>query len=204
MAQNLAPTKANLFALRNELKFAKSGCNLLHQKRDVLVMELMDVVSGFAEVEKRIGTSLTGALDNYENAALDMGRQGMRRAEPASSAEREVRMENYNVMGITLSHVTLDKEHAPGFAGMLGTSTSFDQTISSLEELQDVLAEHIEIVSSIWRLATEIEKTQRRINALENIFIPQSEQTIYWIKSVMEESEREDMFRMKLLKRKAG
>ncbi len=204
MAKNIAPTKANLFALRKDLKFAKSGCDLLHQKRDVLVMELMNVVSGFADVEKRIGVSLTGALDHYENAALDMGRHAMRRAEAASSAEREVRMDNYSVMGITLSHVTLDREHAPGFVGMLGTSTSFDQTIASLDQLQDVLAEHIEMVSSIWRIATEIEKTQRRINALENIFIPRTENMIKWIKSVMEENEREDMFRMKLLKRKAG
>ena len=198
--QRVAPTKANLLRLQGQLKFATEGCELLHQKRDVLVMELMGVVAGFADVEARLQTTLGQSLDAFLDACMVMGSEGVQRAVSAHQPELDLEIEQDRVMGIPLPHVRIVGGAAPALPGLLFSTTSLDDAIRSLPDVVDVLVSHIETVAAIWRLAVEIEKTQRRVHALESIFIPEAEETIRWIRSALEETEREELFRLKLLK----
>ena len=200
MSKRVSPTKANLFEFQKQLKFASEGCDLLHQKRDVLVMELMSEVSNFNAIEKRLNGDLEKALDNLNAAVLANGSESLGRTIAAQQKELEIEIKQYSVMGIILPRISIATDSEPEFGGLLDTDINFDNTVNSLHSLLSVLSEYIEIISSVWRMATEIEKTQKRINALENIFIPEAKQTINWIKSVMEETDREELFRRKLLK----
>jgi len=196
----VAPTKANLLRLQSQLKFATEGCELLHQKRDVLVMELMGIVAGFADVEARLQTTLGESLDAFVHACVALGPEGVQRAVSGHQSELDLEIEQDRVMGIPLPHVRVVGGAVPALPGILGSTASLDEAIRSLPDVVDVLVSHIETVAAIWRLATEIEKTQRRIHALENIFIPEAEETIRWIRAALEETEREELFRLKLLK----
>ena len=203
MARKPAPTKANLFAAQSRLRFATEGRDLLQQKRDVLVMELMGVVAGFADLEEKLRTSLTRAMDDFLPACLEMGREGLRRTVSSHQSELELELEQHSVMGISLPHVRVTVNAQLAAPGFLGTSDALERTLEDLREVLEQIGRYVETVSTIWKLAIEVEKTQKRINALENIFIPEAREVIAWIKSVMEENDREDLFRRKLLKRRA-
>jgi len=200
MAKRPAPTKANLFSMQTQLKFASDGRDLLQQKRDVMVMELMGVVAGFAELEDDLQKGLAGARGSFLPAYIAMGKDGLQRTVSANQPELELELEQHNVMGISLPHIRVDVISDLAPAGMLASTGALDATLREMRGVIDLIGRYVEVVSTIWRLAIEIEKTQKRINALENVFIPESEETIRWIKSVMEENDREDLFRRKLLK----
>lgn len=195
-----APTKANMFNLQKDLRFATEGAELLHQKRDVLVMELMNIVSGFMDTEEQLQEKLGRSFDHFFSATLGTGDDIIQRSVSVHQPDLELEVQERSVMGISLPEVRISSGQELDDPGMIGTTTALDSTISDLRDALDILARHIETVTSIWRLATEIEKTQKRINALENVFIPEAKQNIKWIKSVMEENEREELFRRKLLK----
>ncbi len=195
-----APTKANMFSLQKDLRFASEGAELLHQKRDVLVMELMNIVSGFADTEEQLQEKLSRSFDHFFSATLGTGDDIIQRSVSVHQPDLELEIQERSVMGISLPEVSISSGQELDAPGMIGTTLPLDSTITDLKDALDILAQHIETVTSIWRLAIEIEKTQKRINALENVFIPEAEQNIKWIKSVMEENEREELFRRKLLK----
>jgi V/A-type H+-transporting ATPase subunit D len=111
-----------------------------------------------------------------------------------------LKIEGRGVMGVSRPKVSLHSGGRPQFRGVLGTPAAADAAVEKMGESVSHLLRYVEIVATLWRFATEIEKTQRRINALENLFIPGTRATIHWIKSVMEENEREELFRRKLLK----
>jgi V/A-type H+-transporting ATPase subunit D len=106
-------------------------------------------------------------------------------------------------MGMRVPEVEMEAGGEPVFPGLMDASPAMDAAVSGMNEVMKTLLDYIETVATIWRLATEIEKTQRRINAIENVFIPESRTTVNWIRSVMEENEREELFRRKLLKNKS-
>lgn len=203
MAQRPAPTKANLFKVQTRLKFASDGRDLLQQKRDVLVMELMGVVAGFSQLEEELQQSLARARDSFLPAYVTMGKEGLMRTVSSNQPELELTLEQHNVMGISLPHIRVDVFADLAPAGLLASSGPLDETMLVMRGVLDIIGQYVEVVSTIWRLAIEVEKTQKRINALENVFIPEAQATITWIKSVMEENDREDLFRRKLLKNRS-
>jgi V/A-type H+-transporting ATPase subunit D len=200
MARRPAPTKANLFQSEHDLRFATEGCELLHQKRDVLVMELMAVTAAFAEAEQSLRGALIEALDAFVPAYLASGREGMERVYPAGAREVSLAIRQRGIMGIAVPEVSAESGAEPVFAGLLDASPALDAAVRELGEVMTALTRYVESAATIWRLATEVEKTQRRINAIENAFIPEARDAVRWIKSVMEENEREELFRRKRLK----
>lgn len=199
MAKRPAPTKANLFATQKRLKFASEGAELLHQKRDVLVMELMGIVAEFGEVESALRKALAKSSGDFISAKVQMGQAAIARVLTLHRNELEVDIERRSVMGITLPEVSLEGGNLLEQTGFLETVGALDKTIDGLVDFLDTLERYIEIVASVWKLTLEIEKTQKRINALENIFIPESSENIRWIKDAMEQNEREELFRLKRL-----
>ena len=204
MAHKPAPTKANLFKAQHDLRFATQGCELLHQKRDVLVMELMSVSAAFAGTELALRDAMSAAFESFVPAYIGCGREAMDRIFTAATEEVSLKVAERGVMGARVPEVALQSGGDSLFPGLLDASAAMDGAVAAMREVMESLTRYVETVATIWRLATEIEKTQRRINAIENVFIPESNATVAWIKSVMEENDREELFRRKLLKSRSG
>jgi V/A-type H+-transporting ATPase subunit D len=200
MAHRPAPTKANLLKAQRDLRFASEGCELLHQKRDVLVMELMSTSAAFADTEKALREAMSSAFQAFVPAYLASGQELLDRLLGAAGVEMSLSVAERSVMGTRVPDVALESGIGPLFPGLLDASPAMDATVMRMGAVIEALVRYVEIVATIWRLATEVEKTQRRINAIENVFIPESTATVEWIKSVMEENDREELFRRKLLK----
>lgn len=203
MAKRPAPTKANLFKAQHDLRFATEGFELLNQKRDVLVMELMSVSAAFMDAEGSLRESMGSAFDAFVPAYLAAGQETMQRVFAAGRQEVSLEVQQRGVMGTLVPEIRIDQGGEPLFTGLLDATPSMDAAVTRMTTVIGSLTQYVETVATIWRLATEIEKTQRRINAIENVFIPESTETVRWIKSVMEENDREELFRRKLLKSQA-
>ncbi|MBN1557736.1 MAG: V-type ATP synthase subunit D [Lentisphaerae bacterium] len=204
MARRPAPTKANLFQAQAGLRFATEGCDLLHQKRDVLVMELMSTSAAFGDTEKALREALTAAFDDFVPAYLACGRETLDRVFSAAGPDVSFGVRERGLMGTRVPEIKWESGGASVFPGLLDASPDLDAAVADLRRVMKALVRYIETVAAIWRLATEIEKTQRRINAIENVFIPEARETVAWIGSVMEENEREELFRRKRLKSRAA
>lgn len=202
MAHKPAPTKANLFKAQHDLRFAQEGYELLNQKRDVLVMELMSVAATFLDAEERLRDKMGGAFRSFVPAYLAVGQDAMNRIFFASRADVSLDVRERAIMGTSVPEIGLEAGGETLFSGLLDAAPAMDDAVANMADVMDCLMEYIETVATVWRLATEIEKTQRRVNAIENVFIPESETAVSWIKSVMEENEREELFKRQLLKRK--
>jgi len=201
MIRKLPPTKSNLFKLQQELKFASEGYNLLDRKREVLIMEMMQVIHTIKNLQRRLAEKLDGAYAAFRDAYIDMGSEEIERANYASLDPLELRLTERSVMGVPIPEIHAGRMPQRMHVGLLGTSASFDSAVDLFNDVIPLLLEYTQANLTLTRLATEIQKTHRRVNALENIFIPEAEDTIKYIRDVLEESEREDFFRRKQVKK---
>jgi V/A-type H+-transporting ATPase subunit D len=195
------PTKSNLFKLEQDLRFAREGYELLDRKREVLVMELMQSVHTIKNLRRRLAEQLEIAYRELREAYIDMGSEEIERANYAYLEPLEISLRERSVMGVPVPEV--HAAHVPRRVqlGLLGTCPAFDRSVAEFHAVIPLLVEYTQANLTLTRLASEIQKTQRRVNALENLFIPEATATIKFIRDVLEESEREDFFRRKQVKR---
>jgi len=199
---NIAPTKSNLLVYTSDLALAEEAHELLSQKREVLIMELMRVVYGLRDLQDRLNEELTKIYAESEDAYLQLGQEAIERVWVFHQEEYEIDVIESSVMGIALPTIRDLRPSVLPNLSLLETSTSFDRCAWALRDVLSILLEYVETYISVWRLANEIRKIQRRTNALENIFIPQYKTTIKRIEDVLEENDREEFFRRKQVKRR--
>lgn len=197
---NIAPTKSAQLALKQQLGVAEEGYDLLEQKRQILVFELMSRLKRAREVERRMKLSLTNAYTALQNATMDVGSVAMDQAMLGVHQGHEVTLTSTHLMGLRLPRVTARIE-PPGLPiGVGGTSANSDLAISRFVEILPLLTELAELQNVILRLAAELRKTQRRCNALIKIFIPNYRQTIGYINASLEEREREAFIIVRMIR----
>jgi V/A-type H+-transporting ATPase subunit D len=197
---NVAPTKSNLLTLKRQLAFAKEGYNLLEQKREILIFELMSRLEGARDTESRVGEALRRAFAALREAALDVGSEALDRATLAVRMDHRVDLSNQNLMGMRIPRVSA-KIVPPGVQfGVGGTSANTDATSCGFVEALPFLAELAELQNAVMRLARELRKTQRRCNALSKIFLPTFQETIRYITNALEERERESFVILKMIR----
>jgi V/A-type H+-transporting ATPase subunit D len=197
---NVPPTRSNLLRTRQDLRFAREGFEILDQKREVLAKELVSQANEAEELQDRMEKMLAEAYRVLEKAMLTMGREHVEWAALAVHKTVEVQLKFHGVMGIELPLVESNGK-PPEMSYSLGdTSVSLDQASAAFREILSLIPDLSRLVTTVWRLAIELRKTQRRVNALEYIFIPEYEETIAYIESSLEEREREETFTLKLLK----
>ncbi len=201
---NVPPTRSNLLRTRQELRFAREGYEILDQKRVVLAKELVRLANDAEALQDQMDKLLAQAYRAQEKAMLTMGREHVEWAALAVHRTVDVQVKHRGVMGISLPLIDAAGE-PPTMTYSLGdTSASLDEASAAFREVLSHIPELSRLVTSVWRLAVELRKTQRRVNALEFIFIPQYEETIRFIQSSLEEREREETFRLKLLKSRSA
>ncbi len=199
---NVPPTRSNLLKTKQELRFASEGYEILDQKRVVLAKELVRLANDAEALQEKMQNMMANAYRAQEKAMLTMGREHVEWAALAVHKTVDVQVRYRGVMGISLPLIEAHGE-PPEMTYSLGdTAASLDEASSVFREVLSYIPELSRLVTSVWRLAVELRKTQRRVNALEFIFIPQYEETITFIQSSLEEREREETFRLKLLKNK--
>lgn len=196
----VVPTKTNLMKLRRNLSFAQEGYDLLEQKRQILVVELMGLVDKTADAQEKLEGELASAFEALKRAILIMGRQGVIDVAPAVAIDTDLSIQMRRLMGVNIPQVDVSVEdHAPYFS-LVETSFHVDEAITRFKGLLTDLGKLAELRISLMRIAEEVRKTMRRVNALEKIAIPDYSESIKYIEDTLEENERETFATLKLVK----
>jgi V/A-type H+-transporting ATPase subunit D len=201
MAQlNYAPTKTNLLKLRNDLKFAQQGYELLDQKRNILIIELLALVDQTVDFQSRVEAALAKAYKALEETVFDMGKLKVQYLTGAVNISTDITVRSRRVMGVILPVIETEfKEYSPHYSPM-GTSFWIDSSLQFFKEVLHLLGKLSELKISVLRLANEVKKTIRKVNALEKIAIPDLKDTVHYIEGRLEENERDMVILMKMVK----
>ncbi len=197
---NIPPTRSNLLRVKKDLQFAREGYEILNRKREVLTTELIRVAHDAEVLQQKVWKLLAAAYSALEKAQLRMGREKVEWAALGASKSVDVTLKYRSIMGVAIPQVdahihSQEMRYSPG-----DTTAALDEASEAFHDVLNYLPELSRLISTVWRLANELRKTQRRVNALQYIFIPAYEETVIFIQSSIEEREREDTFRLKLLK----
>ena len=197
---NVAPTRSNLIRIRKELQFSKEGYEILNRKREVLTTELIQMAHKAEELQSEVWKLLAEAYEAMERAQLNMGRERVEWAALAANKTVEVQLKFRGIMGVSIPVIESKGAPAEMLYSLGDTNASLDEASSGFAKVTKLIPELSMVMTTVWRLATELRKTQRRVNALQYIFIPEYEETVSFIVSSLEEREREDTFMLKMLK----
>lgn len=199
---NIPPTRSNLLRMKKELEFAREGYEILDRKRIVLTSELIRVAHDAEAVQKEVWDLLAKAYGSVEQARLTMGEDNLEWAALAVNKTVEVDLKLRGVMGVAIPRVEAHGNLLEMTYGLGDTPATLDEASGAFREVMNRIPQLAELVTAVWRLAGELRKTQRRVKALQYIFIPQYEETVLFIKAALDEREREETFRLKWLKGK--
>ena len=202
---NIPSTKSNLIRLNDELTFAVEGRDLLDEKREILIMEIMAALEDAHRKRLSMEKELADAFQSFAVAKVLIGTENIRRAALGIQAEATVDIHDRSVMGVPVPVVqakwSKSEKPRPRY-GLVGTTYALDNAAKQFSACFEAVVELAEIETSLWRLATELKKTQRRFNALDNILIPEYAETVKYIEYTLEEKEREILFQLKRVKEK--
>lgn len=201
---NIAPTKSNFLSLKRQLAFAEEGYELLEQKRQILIFELMSRLGRAREVESAVAESLDRARAALREATLDIGSPALDRAALGVKLDSGLKLAGQHLMGLTIPRLTLRADAPRVPFGINGTSANTDAALRRFWALLPLLAELAELQNAVLRLARELRKTQRRCNALSKIFIPAYRETLAYVSGTLEERERESLTILKLIRDRLG
>ncbi|HOE84531.1 MAG TPA: V-type ATP synthase subunit D [Sphaerochaeta sp.] len=200
MKTNLAPTRSNLMRLAEELKFAELGHELLDQKRSILVGELLTLVDQAVDYEGRVVKALGEAQTTLSDAIMQMGRLRVGNLAGAVNIDYSINLGSRRVMGVTVPRVdTTFTDNSPYFSAE-DTSILAEVSIERYRTTLSLMGRLAELKVSIMRLAREVKKTIRKVNALEKIVIPENKETMAWMRGRIEEQERENFILLKVVK----
>jgi len=202
MQENIASTKANLIAAQSALDFSKKGFELLDKKRNVLIRNLMEFMDRAKEIQQKMQKIFKEAYEALTVANISLGINEVNEVARSIPRTTEFTILTYSVMGVEISQIKYEKHDIIPYYSFYHTNTALDVALQKFQQIKYLLYELAEIEDSVYKLAIEIKKTQKRTNALKNIKIPKYENMVKHISEVLEEKEREDFFRLKVLKRK--
>ncbi|MFW6180419.1 MAG: V-type ATP synthase subunit D [Spirochaetota bacterium] len=200
MARNVAPTRTNLLRMREELEFAQLGHQLLDQKRNILVVELLNLVDQAVDFQRRAEEALHGAFRSLEEAVLAMGKRRLRCLACGVHAEVSITLKTRRVMGVTLPVVETGFPDTGPQYGLMDTSFWADSAQAEFRKVLQIMGRLAELKVSVLRLAREVKRTIRKVNALEKIAIPDLRETVAFVQGAIEEYEREMFTLMKMVK----
>ncbi len=201
MESMMFATKGNLILAKNTLRLSKQGYELLDKKRTILVNEMMSLMGKADALQKKIDSTFREAYDALQQANITEGIMHVKQLSRAVPVHNEMRIKMRSVMGVEIPQVDVHGEYAKPTYGFMGTSMKLDEAKQHFDDVRILTEQMAEVENAIYRLATNIKKTQRRANALKNIIIPRYEAIVTDITNVLEEKEREEFTRLKVVKR---
>jgi V/A-type H+-transporting ATPase subunit D len=205
MAKDVKPTRKNLMAIEDRIELSERGHDTLEKKRDGLIMEFMDILDQAQEVRENVDDQYQRAQRAINMARAMEGDVAVRGAASALKEHPEITSESKNIMGVVVPQIESSKVQKDlderGY-GVLGTSARIDEAAEAYEDLLETIILAAEVETAMKKMLEEIEKTKRRVNALEFKLLPDLYSSQEYIEQKLEEQEREEIFRMKKIKAK--
>ncbi len=204
--EEVRPTRAELLERREQIKLAEQGMDLLKQKRDALLIEFMGVMDETLRLSESLQKNVAEAQYSLAVAKAVDGTVALRSAGMATKSEIVVDMTGTRIMGVSVPVVTkgespIRSSFTRGYS-VTGVSSRVDETADKFERILDVIIEYADIETRLKRLGEEIQKTNRRVNALEQVTVPALREQVAYIRQTLDERAREDLFRLKKVKKK--
>ncbi len=193
----LPTTKANLLHLKEDLALAQEGQRLLDEKREVILRELLSHMEDMRRTRAEATALLHEAYKELTAACMALGRDQVARASLAAAPPAEIRIQERSLFSVLLPLFNWEAGDQPPPWGLLGTSIELDLTQQKFLAALHRLIELAELEIAFQRLAIELRKTQKRVNALQNLLIPQYKATLTYVEDGLEEREREELFQLK-------
>lgn len=202
MNNEFAPTKANLLKIKSSLEFCENGFELLDKKRNILIREIMSMVSDAEKVQNDIHMELKKGYKALQTVNLTMGINSVEEVAKSISKTENFNILYKSVMGVEIPIIDYKEKKLTPSYGFYRTNAAFDNVVMHFRKVKYLVYLYAQLETSIYKLAIEIRKTQKRANALDNIIIPKYKSGYKSIKEFLEEKDREDFFRLKRVKSK--
>lgn len=204
MDPNTFPTKGNLILAKNSLALAKQGYELMDKKRNILIRELMELIDKADSIQKEILVTYETSYKALEAANIELGINYVMESASSVPTEESITIKSRSIMGVEIPHIDYDKNSISPTYSFYGSSLNLDKARVAFEKVKELSIELAAIENSAYRLATNVKKTQKRANALQNITIPTFTERVKSISNALEEKEREEFTRLKVIKRQMG
>ena len=200
---NIKPTRSELIELKKKIKLGESGHKLLKMKRDGLILELFEILEKAKDIRKEVEEQFALASEKIAIAKSVEGSVVIKSTAFALKDTPELQLVSKNIMGVVVPKIEASSVHKNlgehGY-GLIGTSSRIDEAVDSFEILVEKIILAAEIETTMKKLLDDIEKTKRRVNALEFKVIPELTEAQNFIILRLEEMERENTFRLKRIK----
>jgi V/A-type H+-transporting ATPase subunit D len=199
MAENIFPTKGNLIAIKRSLALARLGYDLMDRKRNILIREMMGLIDSANKIQGQIDETFSRAYLALQKANVTLGIiNGIAESEPI---ETGLNVSSRSVMGVEIPIITLEDSVPKPYYSFASSNSMLDEAFICFHQVKQLTAALAEVENSVYRLANAIKKTQRRANALKNIIIPRFEYNVKFITEALEEKDREEFSRLKVIGR---
>jgi V/A-type H+-transporting ATPase subunit D len=204
MDENIAYTKTNLISAKGTLDLSLKGFDLLDKKRNVLIMSMMGFIDKAEEVQNKVSVIFEEAYEALQTANITMGITNVEQISQSVPEVEDFNILDKSIMGVEIPEILHKEQSLERYYSFYNTNTALDVAFKKFQEVKELLFELSEIEDSVYKLAMEVKRTQKRANALQNIQIPKYKGIVKAITDVLEEKEREDFFRLKVVKKKHG
>ena len=201
MNPNTFPTKGNLILAKNSLALATQGYGLMDKKRSILLRELMELIDQAKDIQSEIDVTFTEAYKALQKANIELGINYVQEISASVPVENGIRIKARSIMGTEIPLVQYEPEPLNLTYAYYSTRESLDEARAKFQKVKEQTIKLSMVENSAYRLANNIKKTQKRANALKNITIPMYETLTKDITNALEEKEREEFTRLKVIKR---
>ena len=201
MNLNTFPTKGNLILAKNSLALASQGYVLMDKKRNILLRELMGLIDQAKDIQAEIDATFTSAYKALERANIELGINYVQEIATSMPVDDTIRIKTRSIMGTEIPLVQHDPTPPALTYALYSTKESLDDARMQFEKVKELTIKLSMVENSAYRLAGSIRKTQKRANALKNITIPTYQNLVTNITNSLEEKDREEFTRLKVIKR---
>ena len=204
MDPNEFPTKGNLILAKNSLALANQGYDLMDKKRNILIRELMELTEKAQDIQKEIDVTFKKAYGGLQKANIEMGIMNVENISYTVPEENSIRIKYRSIMGTEIPLVEAPPPSTRPAYDFYHSTIALDEAVYNFTRVKELTLKLATIETSAYRLAASIIKTRKRANALQNITIPRYTALVKTIQTALEEKEREDFTRLKVIKNRKG
>ena len=196
------PTKGNLILAKNSLALANQGYELMDKKRNILIRELMELIDQAKDIQEQIDSTFTHAYKCLQHANIEHGISLVSQLAYTVPIEDSIKIKSRSIMGTEIPLVDYTPDENQPTYSFSTTDESIDRAREAFRKVKELTIKLSMIENAAYRLATNIKKTQKRANALKNITIPTYTTLVSSISNALEEKEREEFTRLKVIKQR--
>ena len=196
------PTKGNLILAKNSLALANQGYELMDKKRNILIRELMELIDQAKDIQEQIDSTFTHAYKCLQHANIEHGISLVSQLAYTVPIEDSIKIKSRSIMGTEIPLVDYTPDENQPTYSFSTTDESIDRAREAFRKVKELTTKLSMIENAAYRLATNIKKTQKRANALKNITLPTYTTLVSSISNALEEKEREEFTRLKVIKQR--